>query len=385
MKYRHRSRRASSPPRLWPLAALTLVVFAPAVQDRAAPAPFQAQVRPFTVESHDATRFPLLGRHRTVTCRDCHSNLVFEGTPTSCESCHWQKRQDDRYQLRLGSHCGDCHTPQDWKAVPPDRWDHERETGFRREGIHRTLDCADCHGQEGFRAAGISCLSCHEEDLREARNPDHVAAGFPPSCQACHSNRSWAGAAVPHTAFPLGAKHALASCRDCHGDGLYSGRPTNCASCHLADYQGVRDPDHQSLGFALECQGCHGTNSETWEGARFNHTSSWPLQGAHARLNCAACHAGSPRPSRECYACHRPDYDAARDPDHRAAGFPTACDGCHAPSHVSWSQAVFNHAFPIKSGRHAGLSCTECHKSSNYREFTCLECHAHTKAKMDGR
>ncbi|RPJ03222.1 MAG: hypothetical protein EHM31_01520, partial [Candidatus Aminicenantes bacterium] len=48
----------------------------------------------WTVESHDRTNFPLTGKHRTLSCRECHINLVFEGTPTDCEVCHWQRRQD---------------------------------------------------------------------------------------------------------------------------------------------------------------------------------------------------------------------------------------------------------------------------------------------------
>jgi hypothetical protein len=29
------------------------------------------------------------------------------------------------------------------------------------------------------------------------------------------------------------------------------------------------------------------------------------------------------------------------------------------------------------------LSCTDCHLTSNYREFSCLDCHAHEKTSMD--
>ena len=63
------------------------------------------------VQEHDLTNFPLVGKHRTVPCGDCHLDGVLEGTPIACETCHWTRRQDDRYELRLGIHCGDCHTP----------------------------------------------------------------------------------------------------------------------------------------------------------------------------------------------------------------------------------------------------------------------------------
>ncbi len=86
----------------------------------------------WTAATHDRTNFPLIGKHRTVECRDCHVNLVFEGTPTSCEACHWERRQDDRYGLRLGAHCADFHTPHEWKSVPPNKWDHVTDTGFPR-------------------------------------------------------------------------------------------------------------------------------------------------------------------------------------------------------------------------------------------------------------
>ncbi len=109
------------------------------------------------VESHDRTNFPLTGKHRTLSCRECHLNLVFEGTPTDCEVCHWQRRQDDRYGLRLGMRCSDCHTPQSWKKVDPAKWSHEMETGFRLEGIHRTLDCETCHGG-GFAPRPTACF-----------------------------------------------------------------------------------------------------------------------------------------------------------------------------------------------------------------------------------
>ncbi|NOR13993.1 MAG: hypothetical protein GQ545_12135, partial [Candidatus Aminicenantes bacterium] len=37
----------------------------------------------WTAESHDQTNFPLVGKHRTVSCQECHLNGVFEGTPTT--------------------------------------------------------------------------------------------------------------------------------------------------------------------------------------------------------------------------------------------------------------------------------------------------------------
>ena len=154
----------------------------------------QQDVSRWSADTHQSANFPLLGRHRTVPCRDCHLGLVFQGTPKSCESCHWERRQDDRYQLRLGRHCEDCHDTFSWKNIKPGQWSHVEASGYRLEGIHSTLDCVECHGTEGFTDAVADCLNCHEKDLLAADDPDHSSAGFPVQCLMCHfSNSTWEG------------------------------------------------------------------------------------------------------------------------------------------------------------------------------------------------
>jgi hypothetical protein len=67
-----------------------------------------------------------------------------------------------------------------------------------------------------------------------------------------------------------------------------------------------------------------------------------------------------------CDGCHQKDYDrTATDPalmNHLTSGFSTDCRGCHG----TWRFA--NAAFPaheacfaIRSGRHAGITCRNCH------------------------
>ena len=411
----------------------------------------------WTVESHDNTNFPLIGKHRVTSCRECHLNLVFEGTPTECESCHWERRQDDRYQLRLGMHCDDCHTPYSWKNVSPAKWNHKSATGYPLEGVHRTLDCAECHGENGFDKLMLFCSDCHDKDFRESRNPDHQAAGFSLRCQLCHLNQNtwkgavfshdrfllkgghksaecsdchssgqysglpaicvschlddynnttdpdhqvlsfptdcedchgtststWGGASYVHTSFVLVGQHKLAQCSDCHQDGKYAGTSSACVSCHQDDYNSTVDPDHQSLNFSTECEDCHGAGFISWKDVTFDHSVFWPLQGAHTSLDCSSCHTQGYGLPQNCYGCHSQDYDNTSDPDHSTAGFPTDCEYCHYPTHFSWSQAVFDHQFPIGSGKHTSASCTDCHLTSDYRLFSCLECHTHRRTRMD--
>ncbi len=219
----------------------------------------------WTVESHDRTNFPLTGKHRTLACVDCHINKVFEGTPKACEVCHWERRQDDRYRLRLGMNCAECHSTLTWKRVDPNKWNHETETGFRLEGAHQFVDCEQCHGFQGFKPQPTDCYSCHAKDYQSTRNPNHVQAGFPTDCPACHNTRSWGGARFSHLGFPLTGRHATAACADCHKNGVYAGTPTACASCHINDYNSTTDPNHRAQGYSLECQTCHGTSYTGWE------------------------------------------------------------------------------------------------------------------------
>jgi hypothetical protein len=349
-------------------------------QDKAAAALKPARAgQDWTVESHDRTNFPLTGKHRTLACRECHINLVFEGTPTDCEVCHWQRRQDDRYALRLGTRCSDCHTPQSWKKVDPGLWSHEVNVGYRLEGIHRTLDCEACHGSGGFSGRSTDCYSCHRSDYEGTDDPNHVQAGFPTACASCHTQRAWEDASFSHTGFPLQGQHASLACSECHQNGVYAGTPTDCASCHQNDYNATTDPNHSAAGFPLDCTVCHGTSFSGWSGAAFTHTA-FTLRGLHAAAACSACHANGvyQGTSTECVSCHLADYNAATDPNHTSAGFPTDCVTCHGTSFTGWQGATFNHAFPISSGRHA-VSCSECHQTSDFRVFSCLGCHGQTE------
>ena len=37
---------------------------------------------------HGSTKFPLVGQHKEVSCRDCHTSLAFAQAKTACSDCH---------------------------------------------------------------------------------------------------------------------------------------------------------------------------------------------------------------------------------------------------------------------------------------------------------
>ena len=330
---------------------------------------------------HNATSFPLEGQHLIVACQSCHIAGVYKGTPNTCVACHWIRRRDDRYALRLGSQCEQCHRPSAWL---PARWDHGTMTGLALGASHRLLGCETCHTRGEFRNTSTACVSCHRQDYERTQTPNHAAAGFPVTCEACHraADPDFGSARFDHqTAFPLVGRHAGIECATCHRGNLYRGTPRDCAGCHRTEYERAQNPNHVAAGFPSTCESCHRPTDPGWRAGSgaFPHAAFFPLVGAHASQPCAACHRngqyrGTPR---ECVGCHRTEYERSQAPNHLQAGFPTACEACHRPADATWRAASFTHAlFPLV-GDHARQACASCHAGGRYQGTPrdCVGCH----------
>ena len=323
--------------------------------------------------------WPLEGKHLLVPCASCHVKGQTKGTPRGCADCHWYRRQDDRFRTQLGLDCASCHRPVSWKAVT---WTHAAATGFALAGAHAGIDCAKCHQGGVFRKSGASgCVGCHRADFERAKEPDHVAAGFPTTCETCHrvSDTSWRQARFDHASvFPLSGRHATAACASCHANGVYRGTARECAGCHLPLYQKATNPSHILAGFPTTCETCHRSSDAAWTGISFPH-AKWPLVGRHAGNACTACHRSGVfqgLPST-CVSCHQADYQKAANPNHATAGFPTACESCHKVSDPSWREGAFAHAKWPLLGRHLGPACAACHATGVFQGLPsdCVACH----------
>jgi hypothetical protein len=323
--------------------------------------------------------FPLRGAHRTLDCESCHAG-GFAGTPTDCYECHREDYEgtDDPDHMDAGfpTDCEQCHSETSWEGATADH------SFFPLTGAHAPLDCESCHAN-GFEGTPTDCAACHIDDYNNTTDPDHEDAGFPTTCEDCHTTEGWDGAEIDHTFWPLTGAHAPLDCESCHAEG-FPGTPTDCAACHLDDYNNTTDPDHQDAGFPTTCEDCHTTAN--WD-SDFDH-DFWPLTGQHQTLDCEECHAeGFPGTPTECSGCHLDDYNNTTDPDHQAAGFPTTCEDCHNTN--DWEDADFNHDqmyFPIYSGSHEGewQECADCHVVPNdFGVFECIFCHEHNQADMD--
>ena len=336
--------------------------------------------------AHPAT-FPLVGQHAGLACSSCHTN-GFGNTSRECAACHekdYQRAANPNHATgKFPRQCDQCHTGTSWR---PAKFDHS-VTRFQLSGGHAGVACDRCHPGQRYTGTSMECVSCHQANYNQTTNPNHVTAHFATTCQSCHNTNAWKPANFDHnnTGFRLTGAHGNVACERCHPGGRYNGTPTQCYSCHQANYQQASNPSHS--GFPTTCESCHTTNG--WRPASFNHNSTrFPLTGAHSRLDCGRCHSGgqySGTPT-DCYACHRSDYNGTTNPNHSAAGFPTRCTDCHTTN--AWRPASFDHDgryFPIYSGKHRGKwsGCGDCHvNSGNYRVFECTNCHEHNRTDMD--
>lgn len=308
---------------------------------------------------HRLTDFALAGPHAAAACSDCHaSGKPFRTAPHECSACH---RRDDAHAGRLGADCGQCHEAVRWR---PARFDHAK-TRFPLAGAHREVSCDGCHAGARYRGTPAGCAACHATD-------DVHRGSRGEKCADCHVQDRWDEAKFDHArqaGFALLGRHAGVACTGCHRSGrMEDPLPKDCAGCHRAD-------DAHALRFGERCDQCHSTSE--WKPVTWDHATraKFALAGAHARLDCHACHTASVAKQKlgnECVSCHRAD-----DP-HRAA-LGAACDQCHGVE--KWNRDVaFDHDltdFPLL-GLHAVMTCAQCHGDRQYRAAAkdCASCHA---------
>ncbi len=336
-----------------------------------------------------ATGFTLAGAHAVIACESCHINQDFSAsTPLDCYNCHRQDFQAAKVPPHVSAGfpttCTTCHKFADtsWHQA---KFDHSA-TAFPLLGVHATQLCSACHADGVYKGKPTACVSCHQTDFNNSKNPNHAAAGFSTTCDSCHkvSDPSWKQGTFNHaaTAFPLLGVHATQACSACHSDNVFKGKPTTCVSCHMTDFNNSKNPSHTAAGFATTCDTCHKISDPSWAQGTFNHaTTLFPLLGVHATQACSVCHGDNVFKGKPttCVSCHLTDFNNSKNPSHTAAGFPTTCDTCHKVSDPSWQQGTFNHAgtgFALV-GVHATQACNACHTGGTFTNIptTCVSCH----------
>jgi len=273
--------------------------------------------------------------------------------------------------------CENCHTFTSWKpirSVP--EFDHDK-TRYPLRGLHEKVQCRQCHASLVFTKVGTACADCHADIHRRQMGAN---------CEQCHSVKGWEvglrTVREHQNRFPLLGAHAATECSACHTGaavGQFTGLRTECVACHFGDYQNAKSFDHKAAGLPTTCQNCHSVDS--WFGAKFDHAATgFALEGAHARIECSACHVSGryQGTSAACYSCHARDYTATQNPSHTAARFPTECSQCHTTA--SWRSARFDHntftQFAL-TGAHVNATCQQCHANGRFTgtRKDCASCH----------
>ena len=326
--------------------------------------------------------FPLEQGHDIQDCAACHTTGSFADASPDCVSCHMDDytatMDPNHIAAQFPTDCNQCHTIGGWT---PATFDHDGQFFPIYSGTHNGVwnNCVECHPNPN-NYAEFSCTNCHANPETDT-NHDAVSGYIYENnaCLVCHPN-GLASEGFDHntTNFPLTGGHVGVDCLACHANG-YAGTPTECAACHLDDFNSTIDPDHADAGFPTDCIQCHTTGA--WTPATFDHNATqFPLTGGHLGVDCLACHAnGYAGTPTECSACHMDDFNSTNNPNHASAQFPSDCIQCHSVN--AWEPSSFNHDdqyFPIYSGQHDNEwnTCNECHPNPNdYAVFTCTTCH----------
>lgn len=303
-------------------AAVALAVLLPACQNSS------SGPEPWTMSEVHA-EIGLVGGHQTLACDACHGPASLEAVGVACEGCHLDlfaaTTDPDHQAAGYATACAECHTSRAWQ---PASIDHAA-FGFPLEGAHARIRCSLCHQGGASGPLATDCWSCHEEDYRDAAEPDHAALEFATACQECHTNEAWTPALFDHqtTAFPLVGAHRGPPCLSCHTDG-YAGTPTACIDCHRGD----EPADH----FGPDCTACH--TASAWKPSTFDHEPRFPLaRGNHRkyRNTCGSCHLNAgDYASYTCTDCHdnehqRSKMDREHDDVRNYRYESAACYECH--------------------------------------------------------
>ncbi len=216
------------------------------------------------------TIYPFTGAHIAIAndCAACH-NGNYTNTPNTCAGCHTpdynSSTNPNHSALGLPMDCEMCHTTDpDWN--PAQFPNHN--TYWPLNGAHAAIqnDCAACHNGN-YNNTPNTCFGCHATDYNQANNPNHASAGFPTTCDDCHSVNAWVPATFDHDNmyFPIySGRHEdeWDDCTDCHiNSGNYS--IFSCIDCHEHDDPAELEDDHEDVpGYTYSSPACYSCHPE---------------------------------------------------------------------------------------------------------------------------
>jgi hypothetical protein len=358
-------------------------------------------------------KYALTGKHKAVSCKECHRTIVDPQPSTSfppaknasylqwkdiphasCVDCH-----DDAHDGAFGSDCQRCHTTDGWKIINTTAQDtgfHDKHA-FKLRGAHTSVQCRQCHGPFGNAPAvfkGLkfkNCADCHTD----AHVGQIAPVGGVVKCESCHDVNGFAPvhfdvARHDRTRYPLKDAHRTVACNQCHDergkvaervpravrdDMARRGRRVLVSNARIQMADVVdKDARGQPAPEGGRCEVCH--TDESPHGQQFSTTSD----GLSAR-RCIDCHSTSS------FRDNKFDHDKSRfvlTGKHKTA----KCNDCHVPMTSSVASTVgarrgARHYRPIEP------ACVTCHddvhvgqlQKPDEKTTNCAACHATTGFK----
>jgi hypothetical protein len=283
--------------------------------------------------NHDRTKYPLTGKHVTVSCAACHKDFSTSALKTplfaTCGSCHRDAHKGTATSAGKPVDCESCHTVAGFTPSTYTVASHAR-TKYPLEGEHVSVKCTGCHGKSTSAAAVAQfgtakvvmrpvfarCTDCHTDDhggqLKATANqgecaPCHRVAGWTPS--------TFDSAAHAKTRLALDGRHQEVTCAACHGtkranlpplsttvalgtaNFLFKVSEVDCVACHVDPHQG-RFAARGARAKTEGCRACHDTQVFRPSSANVAAHAhfGFALDGAHRATPCSACHKELTRP-----------------------------------------------------------------------------------------
>jgi hypothetical protein len=336
---------------------------------------------------HAKTKYPLLGKHQTVGCAQCHAGGDFKKPLAfqKCTDCHKDIHNGQFAKRPTGIECSACHRVEGFKPSTFDVKAHAT-SAYPLQEKHATVACAKCHIPQGketrYKIAFAKCMDCHKDE----HQGQFASAPYANRCEQCHNLKGYRPSTFrlsrhKETRFILTGSHVATPCGDCHKERPTAENPhavpyrfedRSCTVCHADPHKGQfqqrmqqRKPDGTPMG----CEACHSTM--TWKDLqKFDHSkTSFPLLGAHRGTACIDCHKPPNLETRmmnvdfktaltKCEECHEDIHGT----QFANASRVTPCANCH--NTMKWKPSLFDHerrtTFSL-AGAHQRVRCEACH------------------------
>jgi hypothetical protein len=242
---------------------------------------------------HSKTKFPLVGKHKSVGCNNCHKNPSgYKMKFSLCTDCHQDFHKAQFVVNNRTQNCAECHTEYGFRPSSFSLESHNK-TKFQITGAHLATPCESCHYQKNnwtFKGIVITCISCHENIHKNELKIEFIPEN---NCGFCHQTEGWITINFDHgkTSFSLLGKHSSVNCGSCHrktenetSSIIFSSLKKECENCH----KDVHFEQFQVEGIS-DCGRCHAF--ENWKPEKFDHSKTeFNLDGAHKNIACAKCH-----------------------------------------------------------------------------------------------